>query len=253
MRLTASAGLFALTIFIAANSQTVHAQSMNLTNIEENIHIAALDTNRANHIKKINKKTPTIKTVEYTIMPGDTLSKIAQAHKTTWKRIYNKNNKISHPDVINPGDKLIIPNKNEKLAERPLPANNSIGANIDPDGLFSNTGYQTRGYSGTPASSGSASGNRYTPGYCTWYAKNMRPDLPNNLGNANSWVYNASAQGIPTGSAPRPGAIGQQGMHVVYVQNVNPDGTVAISEMNYQGLFTVSSRIVPASTFQYIY
>jgi LysM repeat protein len=56
-----------------------------------------------------------------------------------------------------------------------------------------------------------------------------------------------------TGTAPRVGAIGQQGMHVVYVERINADGTVTISEMNYQGLFAISSRTVPASTFSYIY
>lgn len=81
----------------------------------------------------------------------------------------------------------------------------------------------------------------------------MRPDLPNNLGNADTWVARAAAQGIPTGSAPRVGAIGQQGMHVVYVQSVNGNGTVTISEMNYQGLYIISTRTVPANSFMYIY
>jgi peptidoglycan DL-endopeptidase CwlO len=77
--------------------------------------------------------------------------------------------------------------------------------------------------------------------------------LPNNLGNANTWVARAAAQGIPTGSAPRVGAIGQQGMHVVYVESVNGDGTVTVSEMNFRGRYVISSRTVPASTFRYIY
>jgi surface antigen len=81
----------------------------------------------------------------------------------------------------------------------------------------------------------------------------MRPDLPNNLGNANTWVSRAAAQGLATGSAPRVGAVGQQGMHVVYVEAVNGDGTVTISEMNHAGLYVRTVRTVPASTFMYIY
>ncbi|MBW3568882.1 CHAP domain-containing protein [Candidatus Parcubacteria bacterium] len=101
--------------------------------------------------------------------------------------------------------------------------------------------------------SASSAGNTYYRGYCTWYAKSKRPDLPNSLGNANTWYSRAQALGLPTGSVPKPGAIGQQGMHVVYVEKVNGDGTIFVSEMNYRGFGVVSHRTVPASTFQYIY
>ena len=97
-------------------------------------------------------------------------------------------------------------------------------------------------------------GNSYAYGYCTWYAKSKRPDLPNNLGNAGQWVANAAQQGFATGSTPRAGAIGSQPGHVVYVESVNSDGTVNISEMNYNGrVGVVHNRTVAASTFTYIY
>ena len=99
----------------------------------------------------------------------------------------------------------------------------------------------------------SSAGNSYGYGYCTWYVKNRRPDMPNNLGNANTWVARAAAQGMATGSAPRAGAVGQAGMHVVYVESVNADGSVTVSEMNRAGWNVISSRTVPASYFQYIY
>lgn len=96
-------------------------------------------------------------------------------------------------------------------------------------------------------------GNGYDWGNCTWYAKNRRPDLPNDLGNADAWVYSAQSRGIPTGSTPKIGAIGQSGMHVVYIEKVNSDGTVSFSEMNFAGLGVVSHRTLPASSFTYIY
>lgn len=99
----------------------------------------------------------------------------------------------------------------------------------------------------------SSGGNTYYRGYCTWYAKSKRPDIPNSLGNANTWFVRAQALGLPTGTEPKAGAIGQQGMHVVYIEKVNPGGTVTISEMNYKGFGIVSSRKVPASSFRYIY
>lgn len=107
---------------------------------------------------------------------------------------------------------------------------------------------------GAYRSSGNSSGNTYTAGNCTWYAKSMRPDLPNNLGNANTWASRALAQGIPVGLVPRAGAVGQLGMHVVYVTGVNPDGTFNLSEMNRRGLYIVSTRsnVSPAG-WQFIY
>lgn len=97
------------------------------------------------------------------------------------------------------------------------------------------------------------SGNGYDRCQCTYYAKSKRPDLPNNLGNADTWVIRARAQGIPTGSAPRAGAIGQRGMHVVYVERVNGDGTIYLSELNYDYNCGFRYRTAPASSFLYIY
>lgn len=95
--------------------------------------------------------------------------------------------------------------------------------------------------------------NTYTYGYCTWYVKNRRPDLSNNLGNASTWFYRAQAQGMLTGTAPKVGAIGQRRNHVVYVENINHDGTITISEMNHRAVGIKSTRTLPASYFRYIY
>jgi surface antigen len=104
-----------------------------------------------------------------------------------------------------------------------------------------------------PAVSNSG-GNSYVWGQCTWHVKNKRPDLPNNLGNGGSWVANAASYGFSTGTTPRAGAVGEQPGHVVYVESVNADGTVNISEMNYAGgVGVVHTRTVAASTFTYIY
>lgn len=97
-------------------------------------------------------------------------------------------------------------------------------------------------------------GNTYDFGYCTWYVKNRRPDIPNQLGNAYSWYSGAVRAGFATGALPRVGAVAtERGNHVAYVEAVNADGSVTVSEMNYQGWGVRSSRTVPASTFNYIY
>ncbi len=59
--------------------------------------------------------------VMVTVVAGDSLSAIADAHQTTWVRIFNANEKVANPDVINPGDELRIPTADETLTERALP------------------------------------------------------------------------------------------------------------------------------------
>lgn len=56
------------------------------------------------------------------------------------------------------------------------------------------------------------------------------------IGNANQWPGNADRAGIPRGSTPRAGSVGvimsgQYG-HVVWVESVNSDGTINISQYN---------------------
>jgi peptidoglycan DL-endopeptidase CwlO len=98
---------------------------------------------------------------------------------------------------------------------------------------------------------GSAQNNPNNPflraglvGECTWYAWEMRPDLGNHeVRNAMYWYADAQKVGIPTGTAPTPGAIavfsawqagaGSYG-HVAYVESVN-GGSMTISEYNVQG------------------
>lgn len=103
-----------------------------------------------------------------------------------------------------------------------------------------------------------SSGNTYAPGNCTWYAKSRRPDLPNSLGNANTWYARAEALGWNVGSIPKKGAIGTTTSgwagHVVYVEGVSLDGKYAtISEMNYRGLYSMNTRTVYYTEFNYIY
>lgn len=52
------------------------------------------------------------------VQKGDSLSKIATAHTTTYTRLFDANEFIEHPDVIHPGEKVRIPNENEELPAR---------------------------------------------------------------------------------------------------------------------------------------
>jgi LysM repeat protein len=58
-----------------------------------------------------------------TVKRGDTLSKIAkQAKLASWRPIWDLNKKVAHPNLIYPGQKLVLPAKGEKIKHRPLPA-----------------------------------------------------------------------------------------------------------------------------------
>lgn len=67
-----------------------------------------------------------------TVKPGDSLSKIAQEHNTTYGRIFDANTDIQNPNVINPGQKFRIPTADEQLASRALPAPTSPVAAAQP-------------------------------------------------------------------------------------------------------------------------
>ena len=58
-----------------------------------------------------------------TVKRGDTLSKLAKKTKlSSWRPIWDLNKKIAHPNLIYPGQKLVLPAKGEKVKHRPLPA-----------------------------------------------------------------------------------------------------------------------------------
>lgn len=55
------------------------------------------------------------------VKKGDTLSKIAKANEVEWKRLFDANEFIADPNIINPGDKIRVPFDDEEIAERKLP------------------------------------------------------------------------------------------------------------------------------------
>lgn len=264
MRKTALlAGLvLSVPIFMAASPhasaeplQVVFGETANITNTKKTLEVISAEMVKEQK-EQPAQQAPQPKPAEHVVAAGETLTSIANAHQTTWQRLFAKNLQVANPDVINVGDKLVIPTADEVLAERALPTPPAPAPSPAPQVKPRSAAPAPKAAKPAPKPSvarGSSSGNTYTAGYCTWYVKNKRPDLPNNLGNAYTWVERARAQGLPTGSAPRVGAAGQRGNHVVYVESVNGDGTVTISEMNHAGLYVVTVRTLPASYFTYIY
>lgn len=274
MRKSVLAGIFAYALFFMtphASAETVSQEYLYSVS-KATIKPALVAVNEAqtvpylalNDTEKLGEAVPaessvTKTNIEYTVQTGDTLIEIAKQFNITWQRIFYKNITIEHPDTIKPGEVLVIPLDEEQLTERAIPATLSEIAKAEAASRPAQTKTQTTQSASRPASEsitvarGSSGGNLYTRGYCTWYVKNMRPDMPNNLGDAVNWVARARAQGMATGSTPQVGAVGQRGNHVVYVEAVNSDGTVTISEMNHVGWNKTSRRTLPANYFTYIY
>jgi len=225
----------------------------------------------------------------YTVLSGDTVSSIAAKYNVATDTVLWANN-FDESTALKPGQQLIILPINglfitaaggesldqiaqtyqasanlidsyNQLEGKPLAAGQKL---IIPDGVKPTpvapvarlaavkTTFPTR-----TLGSYSGGANSYSYGYCTYYVASRR-SIPSNWGNASSWYYNAIATGYGVSSTPQAGAVAwESGNHVAYVERVNGDGTVTVSEMNFWanggGWNRVSSRTTSASHFKYIY
>lgn len=93
-------------------------------------------------------------------------------------------------------------------------------------------------------------------GYCTWYIYNRLDQLGapipyRMMGNANQWPYYAQRYGYNVSKTARVGTVVATNEsyygHVAFVEQVNADGSIVVSEMNYVGLYQLTTRTIPAS------
>ncbi|HMH70132.1 MAG TPA: CHAP domain-containing protein [Candidatus Saccharimonadales bacterium] len=125
---------------------------------------------------------------------------------------------------------------------------------------------------GNAVSHGGANGNGADPlgygcrqcvSYTAWKVLQKSGYTPRYWGNANQWPGSARSAGFSTGSTPKVGSVGvisagQYG-HVVWIEAVNGDGTVDVSQYNYYnaggpGWGNYSKMRVSAATYDtYIY
>lgn len=201
----------------------------------------------------ITKETPyERKPVLYVIKEGDTLTSIADAQGSSVARLWAANTDLTDPNLIEPGKPLEIPQDSETLTDRPMPVKVMVQVPVSTQISRPSNSYGTNG--GFSVSRGDSSGNLYGYGYCTYYAKQMRPDLPNNLGNADTWAIRAAAQGFTVSDSPTVGsvAVAINYGHVAIVTGIH-DGMVDVKEENYVGWGIISTRTAPISEFTYIH
>jgi surface antigen len=96
--------------------------------------------------------------------------------------------------------------------------------------------------------------NRECVSYTAWKVSESGRYMPywGGIGNANQWDDNARASGIPVDTSPRAGdvAIKNSGPygHAMYVESVNANGTINISQYNasLDGRYSLAYNVSPA-------
>lgn len=166
--------------------------------------------------------------VQYTFKSGDSVKSLASRFKTSTARIVSYNDlELSKPRV---GQRLIIPDGVLPTTQRPgyqpaTPAQTGLYG----DGVAINSSLAS-----------ASAGNRYAPGYCTWYAYERRVQLGLPVGsfwgNASTWASYAAAAGLRVDNTPAPGAILQHSAglgHVGIIESVDwKRRTVTYTDMN---------------------
>ncbi|MFD1902554.1 glucosaminidase domain-containing protein [Enterococcus termitis] len=103
-------------------------------------------------------------------------------------------------------------------------------------------------------------GNSYAPLNCTQYAYNRITQLGGyvdlDMGNGADWGATGATRGYEVSNTPKagtavsfaPGVLGADPIygHVAFLEKVNEDGSILISEMNAVGLGVVSTRTISA-------
>lgn len=105
--------------------------------------------------------------------------------------------------------------------------------------------------------------NRECVSYVAWKVYQKNGYMPYGYGNAIMWPGNARAAGIGTGRTPRAGAAGVMSVgaygHIVWVESVNSDGTINISQYNEWlpnggwGQYSERYHVSPSTYDTYIY
>ncbi|MCJ1656975.1 LysM peptidoglycan-binding domain-containing protein [Staphylococcus sp. NRL 16/872] len=196
--------------------------------------------------------TPTSSSV-YTVKSGDSLYLIANKFNVSVDSLMKANNLSGY--LIKPNQQLKIPSGSKTVSS----GNKTVSTPIAPKTSSSNNGskkYTTPKYSHQ---------NLYTAGQCTWYVfdRRAKAGLPISTywSDAKYWASNAAQAGYTVNHVATVGSIMQTTVgyygHVAYVERVNADGSILVSEMNYlNGPYNTNTRIIPASavsSYNYIH
>lgn len=101
--------------------------------------------------------------------------------------------------------------------------------------------------------------NRECVSYTAWKVAASGRYMPywGGRGNANQWATSARADGIPTGTTPKVGSVavmyvGRYG-HVMYVERINNDGTIHVSQFNWGVAGEYSEMDISPRGLEFVY
>ncbi|MDG0821739.1 MAG: LysM peptidoglycan-binding domain-containing protein [Staphylococcus equorum] len=220
------------------------------------------------------------------IKQGDTVLNIAAKYQLNLEQLYQLNPNLG--EIIYPGQLVAVSEKgsahlnnqlqsvfNEQQVQNetredndvPVTSNNFVPTTqhtwdyVEKEAA-NNQNESTQMYSNQykPTQVASNGSNYYDWGQCTYYAFDRRQQLGKSVGNlwgnANNWASAASNSGYKVNRTPEVGAIFQSNAgnygHVGVVERKNPDGSIVVSEMNWQGVGQKSYRTIH-NTDQYNY
>ncbi|SNV60908.1 autolysin (N-acetylmuramoyl-L-alanine amidase [Staphylococcus simiae] len=178
----------------------------------------------------------------YTVQAGDSLSLIASKYGTTYQKIMSLNGLNNF--FIYPGQKL-------KVSGTASPSTANTGNNASNGGNYQSPSFNHQ--------------NLYTWGQCTYHVFNRRAQIGKGIStywwNANNWDNAAAADGYTIDGRATVGSIAQTDAgyygHVMFVERVNSDGSILVSEMNYSAApGIVTYRTIPAyqvNNYKYIH
>jgi LysM repeat protein len=183
---------------------------------------------------------PPVDGVVVTTQQGDTPMTLANAYHVSPGGVVDYNYlRTSDQDPIPAGTAIVIPGGRGPELAKPA-TGRSVAVPVAHGG---GGGYSVVSVGGSFPTRG---GNRFTPGFCTWYVYNRRA-VPW-LGNAWEWFGQARSYGWATGQTPAVGAIMvtmESGFgHVAYVEAVNSDGSFTVSEMNFVRWNVIDQRTI---------
>lgn len=195
---------------------------------------------------------PSVPGIIYTVKAGETVESIAAKYGSTAAEITALND--LELNGISEGARIVIRNGSLPETERP--------EYVAPRATTTYRSTYTYTYLGDTSNRTNATCNRALgAGQCTTWGWIKRPDLAGIMkANANRWDDIARANGISVNRTPSAGAIFQTDSgwfgHVGYVESVNADGSINVSERNYAGCYGVMYSTIPASEvgkFNYIH
>lgn len=198
-------------------------------------------------------RIPPTSGVVYVVESKDTVTSIAAKFKIPVEKIATQN-AIATNAGLEIGQTLIIPGGVRlPVAKKEEPKKPTITSKKSTSTLTAKKSTSTI----APASSGKAYAVKYTGksrgfawGNCTYYVA-MHKNVTWR-GNANQWLRNAAAAGVPTGKAPAVGAIislSGRGYnpyygHVGIVAGIEGNDII-VKDMNYRRLNEVTIRKIP--------